>query len=668
MVDLALSYAAHGFRVFPLNGKAPAIPGGSGCLDATTDADVIREMWNRYPHANVGLAAGPESGFFAIDLDGPDARRAWMKLVEAHGAISTRCARTGREEGGLHMFFRWPTGGVPNRPEGAWSERVLGHRRMGVIADGRYVVGVGSIHPDTGQQYDWDDERVEIAEAPAWLVAKIRDVRPRPARDPWELPATPAGDWSSYNLATLDYKYETVARAPEGERINSLFRETASLANLCATTGMSESDIRNTMIAACRANGLWETDGERRCCETIRNGIERGKQTPWMPDSKDGPVHTFQQPDSAPAPELSTPDMAAVCRSLPGKHKRIRTYCEPLDAATGAGFQTGRIIAIGGPPGVTKTGWALAMSYAMARLGVQTSTGQHEVHVHVFAADEPRDGLLSRLGQMEGVTRSDLEDEDPFVSRPAWELLATRLAAVPQLSIWDPRVERVTVEDVAAHAARRARADGARLVLVIDSIQQAPFACDDPRASTRERVEARMRALRRISVEHDACIIAISELNRSAYSGREAKADLGSFKEAGGIEYTADLAMTLARVADPDLFLVQVTLHKSRFGDEPGFRLRRTPQCTFEVHSEPEAVDLDATVAEEARLEKLCNELVLALVRSKGPVTTRNDLVTMIRAKRQDAQAAVSRLITSGRIEGGKGTPFRVSYATEDTG
>jgi hypothetical protein len=32
-------------------------------------------------------------------------------------------------------------------------------------------------------------------------------------------------------------------------------------------------------------------------------------------------------------------------------------------------------------------------------------------------------------------------------------------------------VERVTVEDVAAHAARRARADGARLVLVIDSIQ-----------------------------------------------------------------------------------------------------------------------------------------------------------------------------------------------------
>ena len=41
-IDRALDLANLGYRVFPVNGKLPAIAGGHGCLDATTDADKLR--------------------------------------------------------------------------------------------------------------------------------------------------------------------------------------------------------------------------------------------------------------------------------------------------------------------------------------------------------------------------------------------------------------------------------------------------------------------------------------------------------------------------------------------------------------------------------------------------------------------------------------------------
>lgn len=51
---LALALAAarlQGFSVFPLAGKIPAIKGGRGCKDASSDPEKIRELFARAPHA-----------------------------------------------------------------------------------------------------------------------------------------------------------------------------------------------------------------------------------------------------------------------------------------------------------------------------------------------------------------------------------------------------------------------------------------------------------------------------------------------------------------------------------------------------------------------------------------------------------------------------------------
>jgi Bifunctional DNA primase/polymerase, N-terminal len=74
MVDAALTYAAHGFPIFPLtadkkpipardrdaNGKA--IPGTGSFKKASTDPIVIRKWWRNNPKALIGLPMGAASG------------------------------------------------------------------------------------------------------------------------------------------------------------------------------------------------------------------------------------------------------------------------------------------------------------------------------------------------------------------------------------------------------------------------------------------------------------------------------------------------------------------------------------------------------------------------------------------------------------------------------
>ena len=54
----AIEYAVNNWAVFPLRGKVPAIAGGRGVLDATTDIDQIAQWWGgRYAGCNVGAQA-----------------------------------------------------------------------------------------------------------------------------------------------------------------------------------------------------------------------------------------------------------------------------------------------------------------------------------------------------------------------------------------------------------------------------------------------------------------------------------------------------------------------------------------------------------------------------------------------------------------------------------
>jgi putative DNA primase/helicase len=147
MRQAALEYALLDWRVFPCHwmkdgrcscgkdqcsaGKHPLTP--NGCKDATTDRGRIEVWWANFPDANIGIATGPSSGIWVLDVDGPDGIAALQALEKQHGPLPvTVTARTG--SGGQHLYFAYPPGReIKNRTK-------IGGLPLDVRGDGGYVI------------------------------------------------------------------------------------------------------------------------------------------------------------------------------------------------------------------------------------------------------------------------------------------------------------------------------------------------------------------------------------------------------------------------------------------------------------------------------------------------------------------------------------------------
>lgn len=411
----------------------------------------------------------------------------------------------------------------------------------------------------------------------------------------------------------------------------------------------------------------------QRTLHRIGATISRAGDQPTSVDDLDAlaqQLEALKDPATTPASpadkrrKIGPPDIAAICKAQPGKHLRVPTLCAPLDRYTGGGLQTGRFTVIGGAPGVRKTSYALAMAHAIA-----SAESPRSLCVFV-AGDEPRDGLLSRVGQIAGLARHSLDDEDLANSVPSWDFVAQHMASLPNLVLFDPLADGVYVEEIAEWAGEEARRNNMRLVMVVDSLQTAPFLCDSTgdggrEKSVRERINDRVKTLKRIKERERACLIVISELNRSGYAKGE-KADMGSFKESSDIEYGADVAMAIVGIKaedGSDQNLVEVTLIKNRLGpNDVAFKLRRSSRCTFETEEqlEAEAANARSIRAEKEREEaaqfdrraKSCaDRMIRALAVVKGEVRTRDDLQALVKEQKRVVVRAISTLLAEGRIK-----------------
>jgi len=315
----ALRYARKGFSVFPIvaGDKIPlnlcdapcfaSLPkkdqtgryicqscgcvyeaGTRGFHVATTDADIIRAWWTRYPSANIGLATG--SGFAVLDIDGPTGERSLAALAAAHGPLpSTPEQRSGK---GRHYFFRVPVA-VKN------SAGKLGDG-IDVRGDGGYVVVAPSLHP-SGRQYQWSQGAglldVEMAEAPTWFLAGLQ--RQKPVMDT-NGAATPQGAGAvieNYGRGALAKAYASVSSARENTRNETINSEAFSLGRLVASGAVSEGAARSTLIAAAEALGVLR-DERSKTLDTIERGLAAG-QTEGARDLS----HVGQRARDADAPK-----------------------------------------------------------------------------------------------------------------------------------------------------------------------------------------------------------------------------------------------------------------------------------------------------------------------------------------------------------------------------
>jgi hypothetical protein len=149
LCDAAIEAAAAGWRVLPCvptgpKAKAPLLE--HGFHDASRDPDIIRAWWKCWPDALVG-AAVPDC-LVVIDIDPRNGGSA-AALEEAAGSLpETLTVWSGREDGGRHLYFLRPAGGLTGArlPEGI--DLKIGGRG--------YCILPPSPHPATGKAYRWD--------------------------------------------------------------------------------------------------------------------------------------------------------------------------------------------------------------------------------------------------------------------------------------------------------------------------------------------------------------------------------------------------------------------------------------------------------------------------------------------------------------------------------
>jgi hypothetical protein len=182
----ATKLAAKGIRVFPCNERAkePAI--FDNLKRATTDTNLIAGWW-QHRNFNIGVATGPGSGIWVLDIDGDEGEGTLRALEAADGALPpTVEAITGK---GRHLYFRWPNREIRNAQ---CRDDLPGLDWRG---NGGYVLAPPSVHP-SGRVYAWSvDSASEFADAPEWLIDIVMGKR---GADGGPKQAAPPESWRTF--------------------------------------------------------------------------------------------------------------------------------------------------------------------------------------------------------------------------------------------------------------------------------------------------------------------------------------------------------------------------------------------------------------------------------------------------------------------------------------
>ena len=283
----ALKYAGLGLRVVPLHtiadghcscvsgpdckhpGKHPRTP--NGVKDATTKRKTIKAWWNKWPHANIGIATGARSGIFVLDVDGAIGKASLKVLQAEHEQLPrTVTVKTGE---GRHLYFRCDGARIGN------SVGKLGEG-IDVRGDGGYVVAAGSIHV-SGSTYTFVDERgpdeIQVAQAPKWLLNLVtaKDV----ASEATELPTIPSEKLNrakAYADAALRLELDRLGKAPQHQRNDTLNCTAFKLGQLLPYAILDRQKITDDLARIARSIGLDNTEIH----PTIASGLDAGSGFP----------------------------------------------------------------------------------------------------------------------------------------------------------------------------------------------------------------------------------------------------------------------------------------------------------------------------------------------------------------------------------------------------
>jgi putative DNA primase/helicase len=161
-----------GWKILPCspNAKKPLLKDWP--KRASSDLSTIREWATQNLGCNWGVATGPVSGVFILDLDGAahgvDGRETLAEVERQHCSLPhTLTVLTGG--GGEHRYFKYPA----NRDIRNSDSK---SNRLGAGLDVRGVGGQAIVPPsvhESGRTYRWADPGFPVADAPDWLLELV---------------------------------------------------------------------------------------------------------------------------------------------------------------------------------------------------------------------------------------------------------------------------------------------------------------------------------------------------------------------------------------------------------------------------------------------------------------------------------------------------------------
>lgn len=221
----------------------------------------------------------------------------------------------------------------------------------------------------------------------------------------------------------------------------------------------------------------------------------------------------------------------------------IDTGFEELDRLSG-GLYPGLYV-LGAVSSLGKTTFALQMADQVAAAGN---------HVLFFSLEQSRLELATKSIARRVYQASPREQISSLAIRKGYMPSQARKAAADYAAAVGDRLSVIegnmglspaTIRDYIVRYIAKNGADGgsgARPVVIVDYLQILQPDISAGRQTAREMVDATVTGLKRMSRDLDITIICISSLNRQNYL---TTMDFESFKESGGIEYTADVVWGL---------------------------------------------------------------------------------------------------------------------------
>ena len=196
--EAALDLARRGVRVIPIlpRTKRPAFRAWQRY--ATDDETKVAAWWERNPDHGVGIATGPETGIWVLDVDGQQGLERLRELVDEHGPLP-KGPRVDTGTGGFHLYFNQPAdirvGTTKNIVGSGLDARGNGGQVLAPPTGHAWDDCKLCADPDVecpGLDYRWHEGRdtsVDLPDAPDWLLAIVvpadsADVSPSPAPMP----------------------------------------------------------------------------------------------------------------------------------------------------------------------------------------------------------------------------------------------------------------------------------------------------------------------------------------------------------------------------------------------------------------------------------------------------------------------------------------------------